>query len=80
MPITTLTSKGQITLPKQIRDAFRLKPGDPVEFLVARDGGVSVRAPRGDVRDLKGLLRSSRRRTMSLEDMERAIARRGDRT
>lgn len=80
MPITTLTSKGQITLPRQIRETFRLKPGDAVEFLVARDGGVSVRVPRGDVKDLKGLLRSSRRRPLTLEEMERAIERRGERS
>lgn len=40
---TTLTSKGQVTIPKQIRDALHLAPGTPVEFSVNRDGDVVVR-------------------------------------
>lgn len=37
---TTLTSKGQVTIPKQIRDALHLAPGSAVEFAVNRDGDV----------------------------------------
>jgi len=50
---TTITSKGQVTIPKQIRDALHLAPGSPVEFFVNRDGevvlqkaGTIARAPR----------------------------------
>lgn len=50
---TTLTSKGQVTIPKQIRDALHLMPGAAVEFSVNRDGeivlqkaGVVARSPR----------------------------------
>ena len=35
---TTLTSKGQVTIPKQIRDALNLAPGCAVDFAVSRDG------------------------------------------
>jgi AbrB family looped-hinge helix DNA binding protein len=37
---TTLTSKGQVTIPKQIRDALSLAPGCTVDFSVNRDGEV----------------------------------------
>jgi AbrB family looped-hinge helix DNA binding protein len=37
---TTLTSKGQVTIPKQIRDALDLAPGSSVEFAVNKEGDV----------------------------------------
>lgn len=39
---TTLTSKGQVTIPKHIRDALSLVPGCAVEFAVNRDGDVVI--------------------------------------
>jgi antitoxin PrlF len=40
---TTLTVKGQVTIPKNIRDHLRLVPGDQVEFEFADDGSVRLR-------------------------------------
>jgi AbrB family looped-hinge helix DNA binding protein len=40
---TTLTSKGQVTIPKQIRDALHLVPGSQVEFAVNPEGEVVIR-------------------------------------
>lgn len=39
---TNLTTKGQVTIPKKVRDALRLAPGDGVEFNVNREGQVVV--------------------------------------
>jgi AbrB family looped-hinge helix DNA binding protein len=39
---TTLTSKGQVTIPKRIRDALDLAPGSAVDFAVNRDGDVVI--------------------------------------
>ena len=39
---TRLTSKGQVTIPKQIRDALNLAPGSSVEFVVNREGEVVI--------------------------------------
>lgn len=39
---TTLTSKGQVTIPKQIRDALNLTPGSSVEFAVNKEGEVVI--------------------------------------
>ena len=40
---TTLTVKGQVTIPKHIREALGLQPGMPVDFAVNRDGEVVIR-------------------------------------
>ena len=39
---TTMTVKGQVTIPKKVRDALRLSPGDRVDFDVNRQGEVVV--------------------------------------
>ncbi len=43
---TTVTSKGQVTLPKEIRDAAGIQPGDEVVVRVTATGGVSIEKPR----------------------------------
>ena len=43
---TTITSKGQVTIPKRIRDALRLEPGSAVDFTVNRDGEVVLQPSR----------------------------------
>ena len=40
---TTLTSKGQVTIPKRIRDAMNLAPGSSVDFAVNPEGDVIIR-------------------------------------
>jgi len=40
--LTTLTQKGQVTIPKHIRDTLHLSPGCAVEFAVNRDGEVVI--------------------------------------
>lgn len=47
---TTLTSKGQVTIPKHIRDALRLLPGAAVEFSVNPGGEVVLHPPRATKR------------------------------
>jgi antitoxin PrlF len=41
--MSNITSKGQVTLPKRMRDATGLKPGRAVDFALTADGGVVVR-------------------------------------
>ena len=47
---TTLTSKGQVTIPKKVRDELNLTPGCEVEFSVNRDGDVVLHKVRGQPR------------------------------
>lgn len=43
MPISIMRSKGQITLPQEIREAARLEEGDPVKVEVTKDGVIILR-------------------------------------
>ncbi|MBL9046101.1 MAG: type II toxin-antitoxin system PrlF family antitoxin [Tabrizicola sp.] len=73
MQESTVTIKGQTTLPKDVRSALRLSPGDRVRYMIL-DGG-EVRLVRSEpVADLSGLLKDKVQRRVSLEEMEDAIA------
>lgn len=74
----TLTSKGQITLPKPLRDRLHLNTGDRVEFLFGDDGRVELIPVSASVTRLKGMV--PRPATpVSIEAMDAAIARRAGR-
>lgn len=78
MPRTTVTSKGQVTIPLTVREHLSVYPGDQVDFEIEEGGGVRVRKVGGSPMDLAGILaRSGRRPPVSLEEMDRAIRRRG---
>ena len=73
MPTATLTSKGQLTLPKQIREQLKVRAGDAVDFVIGDDGEVRVRAGTLDVLALRGLLHRPGRRAISVEKMNAVI-------
>ena len=75
MHTATMTSKGQMTLPKPIRDRLRVGAGDQVDFVINDRGEIVVRAATGDVKELKGLLRAGRagKTALRVEDMNAAI-------
>jgi antitoxin PrlF len=75
MVMATLTSKRQITLPKQICDHFKLHAGDRVEFLMSKTG-VSMTPVTVDVSELKGCLPKPKK-LVSLEQMNKIFAKRG---
>ncbi len=77
MPSATITSKGQLTLPKAIRDLLRLDTGDRVDFIVRDDGTVMLQPATVDVRELKGLLHRKGRRALSIDEMNAIIRQRG---
>lgn len=70
---TTLTSKGQLTLPKGVRERLNVQTGDTIEFVVEPDGRIVVRSGRTDVTTLRGLLHKPGRAAVSLEAMDEAI-------
>jgi antitoxin PrlF len=73
MPSATLTSKGQITVPKSIREHLHVAEGDQVDFAIAASGDVVMHRITGSVSALAGLLRRPQRKTVSLEVMDNAI-------
>ena len=60
--VVTLTSKGQTTIPKPIRDHLGLQAGDQLDFVIEPDGRVTLRPATSDVMDLAGLLRRKDKR------------------
>lgn len=72
MANATVTSKGQITLPKPVRDVLGVDAGDRVIFRVRDDGVVEVTAAKIELSSLRGAL-VPRVRGVSVEDMQRAI-------
>jgi len=75
MAITTLTSKGQITLPREVREHLHLGKGDRLEFVIRSDGEVQVKPVAGSYRELLGMLRRPGRRLPPQEALDRELAR-----
>ena len=76
MTTATLTSKGQITIPAQVRHALKVKAGDRVEFLEVAPGRYEFFAATREVTELKGMF-GQPEKAVSIEAMNTAIARRG---
>jgi AbrB family looped-hinge helix DNA binding protein len=76
MATATVTSKGQITLPKVVRDRLGVGAGDKVEFVETAPGTFRLIAATRDVRTLKGLIPKPAK-PVTVEDRGRASARMG---
>lgn len=75
MSTATLTSKGQVTIPADVRQRLGVGSGDRIEF-VEIDGGFAIQPAIDDVRSLKGLLRKPAK-SVSIDDMNATIRSRG---
>jgi AbrB family looped-hinge helix DNA binding protein len=74
MPKATVTSKGQITIPNEVRKALALAAGHRVSFLVREDGVVEMRPETVDLMSLFGAIKP-RVKGVSVTDMDDAIRR-----
>ena len=72
MPSAKVTSKGQITIPVEIRNALGLKPGTRVDFFATETGGFMLRAKTGSIMDLEGVVPSVGR-IPSQAEMDQAV-------
>jgi len=70
---STLTSKGQTTIPGEVRKALRIKPGDRLEYAVEGDHA-TIRVHPG-ARSLRGALASKKGKGMSFAEIRKAAAR-----
>jgi AbrB family looped-hinge helix DNA binding protein len=75
MASATLTSKGQITLPKSVRDRLGVETGDRLEFIESENGFLVVAATR-DIRSLKGIVKPPSK-PVSIDAMSDAIKKMG---
>jgi len=71
---SAITSKGQATIPKEIREHLHLKPGDRVKFFIHPDGTV-VLLPKVPVTRLRGIVKSRRRNPATTDEMKEAVVR-----
>ena len=78
MPTVTITSTGQITIPKQVRTSLGIGTGDRVEFIEIKEGVFQIVIATQDVKRLKGIVPKPKR-PVTIEDMNKAVAETGDR-
>jgi antitoxin PrlF len=76
MSTATITSKGQITIPKEIRDNLMLHTGDRIDFTVTENGEVLLTPLTRRVDDLFGRLQKPGQRALTPEAMDAAIRKR----
>ena len=76
MTTATITSKGQITIPANVRQALAVDTGDRVEFVEIEPGQFLFVAANRSVMELKGMF-GRPTKVVSIDDMNRAIASRG---
>jgi len=69
----TLDRRGRLTIPKQIREALHLRPGDRIELQVDDEGGVRILRLRRRATDLYGLLKAPEGRAATIEEMDQSI-------
>lgn len=69
----TLTSKGQITLPKEIRDRLGLDAGTLLDFAVLPDNTITARAVKADAKRVRGILASPHSEPLTVEQMDEKI-------
>jgi len=73
MSLATITSKGQVTIPIDIRNSLNLVAGDKIEFIVTKDGEAVLRLLSKKVDDVFGILRNPKQKTVSIDEMNEAI-------
>lgn len=74
MASAKITAKGQITIPKDVRDVLGVQTGDRIAFTIRRDGTVTVAADNIDLRSLRASVKSEVR-GVSVDAMKEAIRR-----
>jgi antitoxin PrlF len=75
MPTATVTSKGQVTIPLEVRQRLQLKTGDRVEFQFGAAGEVLLTSRRIPFEEIQGILRSTGGKPVSVREMDKGIER-----
>lgn len=77
MSISTVTKKGQTTVPKDVRDSLGIEPGGILEWKKTGENTYTVIVVDRSVKKLKGLVRKPAKK-VSIDDMRKAIQEMGD--
>lgn len=72
MSTATVTSKGQITIPHNVRREMGIDAGDKVTFIKMDDGRFAIFAATGSIKDLKGIVPRPKK-PVTIEEMQKAI-------
>ena len=77
MPTATITSKGQITIPVEVRKKLGLKAGDQISFFADDDGRYTFEPKTGSIMEMEGILKHLRPSTLdyipTIQEMDEAI-------
>lgn len=73
MATAAVTSRGQITIPLEVRKRLGIKPGDQVRFLEGVNGECILRPKTGSIMDLKGFAKWTGK-PVTIEEMNETIA------
>jgi AbrB family looped-hinge helix DNA binding protein len=73
MALATLTTKGQVTIPKQVRETLKLHTGDKIEIIVTKNREALIRPISKKVDDIFNKLYKPTRKSVSVESMNDAI-------
>ena len=76
MALATITTKGQVTIPKKIRELLKLHAGDKIEIIVTEKSEAIIRPISKKVDDIFGKLHNPDRTPVTLETMDEAIKKR----
>ena len=73
MSQATITSKGQITIPKDVRNILHLESGSKVDFLINDNGEAVMRSLSKTTEDVFGILSSPKRKKVSVREMDKKL-------
>ncbi|MFK5986597.1 MAG: AbrB/MazE/SpoVT family DNA-binding domain-containing protein [Pseudomonadota bacterium] len=72
MTTAMITTKGQVTIPKLVRETMHIHSGDRIEFIKINDDRYEIVAATKDIKQLKGMVKTTQR--VSIDEMNNAIS------
>lgn len=73
MSLATITSKGQVTIPIDVRKSLNLDVGDKIEIIVTKEGEAVLKLLSKKVDDVFGMLKKPNQKVVSIDEMNDAI-------
>ena len=76
MATATLTTKGQVTIPKEIRESLDLHTGDKIEIVIIKEKEAVIRPVKKTVEEVFGIFHRKGMKSFTVEEMDEAIRKR----